>query len=325
MIIHKHKVTLSKLFTLLIISQYSLLAIECQITGISSINFGSIYPLTSSQVTTSLTFNYKCTNGILGNLLAPSTFCFNIGNSSVSSTINPRQMKNLSNNTLNYQLYKNNTYTDIWGSQNQTGGTPTILNSTINLSSFSGSLTIYAKINDTYNNLIPGTYTDNYTATTAFITANPGLLVAPGSCGSTVVATFTFAITAVVEKEFKINASSDINFGSVNINGSNFVANNTITTICSNLTPYTIGLLPLNNNPNGVGEMINTQDATKKVPYQLSTTSTPINIWGNSSTNMVSKIGNGKTQNNSAYAIIPSINNYTPGSYKDSVTVTITY
>lgn len=306
-------------------------AVVCSISGVQNISFGNVNPLSSTDTNTSMTFNYSCTKE-LADVLAGVTICINIGASANSGQVIPRRMSYAGPpaGTLDYQLYQNASYTTVWGSQYQSGTTvPTIQLNLLNLTPVTGSVTVYAKVPALQTTVVPGSYQDTYTAATASMTMNVGLLGPPTTCGTTQGPTFPFTVLATVTKFCNVTTASNISLGSVPATQTNIAASNSIGVACTSNTPYTIGLVPSNNSTTGSGVMkTNTGNASNsdQVPYQLrSTAGTSGTPWGNSTgSNTVAGTGNGQTITYNAYATVPSAN-YTPDTYADTVTINVTY
>ncbi len=87
----------------------------------NDINFGAINPLSTTDVTANTTFNISCTG-------VNSTVAFYTLSSlqGFSSSFNPRQMpvSGVGPETINYNIYTDNTYTTVWG--NGGGGSSAI-------------------------------------------------------------------------------------------------------------------------------------------------------------------------------------------------------
>jgi spore coat protein U-like protein len=304
-------------------------ALACSVTNVQSINFGTVNPLSTSSSSTSMTFGYSCTRGVLDGLLTAVTLCFNIGASSNSGQVTTRTMANTltSSNTLSYQLYQGTSSGTVWGSQFVAGTTPAM----VNLSSLvvgvpsTGSLTVAAVLPLPQISAIPGSFQDIYSSATAIVTSNTGLLVPPGSCGTTVATTFAFNVLATVAKQCTVTPNGNISMGAVNSTATNTTSSNTLSVACSNGTAYTVGLVPSNSSTTGSGVMVTSPSNGDQVPYQLSSTAGPNGtVWGSASTNQVAGTGNGSATSYTVYATVPSAN-YTPGNYADTVTVNVTY
>ncbi|WP_252145783.1 Csu type fimbrial protein [Yokenella regensburgei] len=302
-------------------------AVTCSLSNVSPVNFAAVNPLATTGPATSMTFNYSCAKE-LGDVLAGINLCFNIGNSGVSGAIATRTMSSAGPpaSTLNYQLYQNAGNTVVWGSQYQTGTTfPMVQLTLLNLTPVTGSLTVYAQVPTPQSAPVPGAFQDSYTASTALVTLNVGLLAPPTTCGTTVAATFPFNVTATVVKQCNVSYANNVSFGSVTASQSNITSFNTLGVACTSNTPYTIGLVPSNSNTAGSGAMKGTGSNTDTVPYQLSSTAGPSGtVWGNTAQNTVAGTGTGSTVAYTVYGTVPSAN-YTPDSYSDTVTINVTY
>ncbi|EIC85931.1 spore coat protein U domain-containing protein [Serratia sp. M24T3] len=303
-------------------------AITCSVSNVQSVNFSTVNPLVTATPTTSMTFSYSCTRGVLDTLVGGVTLCFNIGASTNTNQVTTRAMANTGTpaGTLSYQLYQNTGGT-VWGSQYVAGTTPVMAN----LGSLAigvptgGSLTVYGTLSTPQTTATPGSYTDNFSAATAVVTSNTALLIPPGTCGSTVISNFAFSVLATVAKQCTLTTNGNINLGSVSATAVNTASSNTLSVDCTNSTPYTIGLVPSNSSTTGAGVMSGTAPNKDTVPYQLRSTS-GINgvIWGSSAANSIAGTGSGSATTYTVYATAASAN-YTPGSYSDTVTVNVTY
>jgi len=102
-------------------------------------------------------------------------------------------------------------------------------------------------------------------------------------------------------------------------------ATSTVTVTCTNTTPYTVGL----SAGLATGATVTTrkmQNGTALLPYALYSNSGRTTNWGNSAaTNWVSGTGNGTAQALTVYGRVAAALYPTPGSYSDTITVTVTY
>lgn len=302
-------------------------AVTCSVSNVQPVNFGTVNPLSTSGATSSMTFSYSCAKE-LGDVLAGINLCFNIGISGVSGQVGTRTMS-LSGTparTLAYQLYQDSGYSKIWGSQYQSGTTfPMVQLNLLNLTPVTGTLTVSAKLAAPQTTAVPGNYQDSYTAATALVTLNPGLLFPPTNCGDTVAARLPFTVSANVTKQCAISYANNITFSAAKATDRNVTAKGTLGVACTNSTPYTIGLQPSNGNTAGYGVLKGTGTNQDKVPYQLSSTPGPTGtVWGNTSPNTVAGNGTGLPTDFPVYATVPSAN-FTPDDYADTVTISVTY
>lgn len=303
-------------------------ALSRTVSAAPNVTFTSaVAPFNNADTTAiGVTVNYTCTRGLT--TLTGATICFNIGASANGSTI-PRQMTSGAAK-INYQLYQDSGLTTVWGNQdsNASFAPKRVSWSLLDFSELTGSFTIYALIPKGQNMAVPGNYTDNFSASTASITAVINPLNLGTSCGSLVVGNFTFSVTATVNKQCNFIATNPLSLGSVAYNQTNITGNSNFTIACTNGTAYTIGLRPSNGDTTGNGVMKSTATNSSNpdlVPYQLKSTSGVSGItWGNTSPNLVADTGTGGSVNKTVYAVVPSAN-YRADSYADTVTITVTY
>jgi len=148
-----------------------------------------------------------------------------------------------------------------------------------------------------------------------------GLASAPAAAQAD-PATTTFGVSATVLKDCIVSATA-LAFG--NYTGAVNSAQSTVTVTCTNTTTYTVGLGP------GLasGATVTTrqmQNGTALLNYGLFSNATWTTNWGNTSaTNWVSGTGNGAAQPLTVYGQIPAGQYVTPGSYTDTIAVTVTY
>ena len=302
-------------------------ALSCSVTSVSNVSFSAVNPISGADATTSMTFNYTCTKVLVIDTLAGYTICFNIG-ATGSNTIATRKMTGPGGATLNYQLYyQNSGVTTVWGNESAGNGTsPKDYMNVLNVLTINGSLTVSATVPSGQTNVVPGNYTDTYSASTASITSNGSLIAAPTTCGLTSVGSFPFAVTATVNSHCNVSATNMVNLGIVPSSQTNITGQNFFTMACTNTTPYTIGLSPSNNSTTGSGMMKSQTPAlnnTDQVPYQLnSTTGLSGTAWGTVAT--VGGTGTGQSVNQMVYVVAPSAN-YRPDTYADTVTINVSY
>ncbi len=122
-----------------------------------------------------------------------------------------------------------------------------------------------------------------------------------------------------------INSASTLNFGTQGVLATNVDQTSTIQVTCTNTTPYNIGL----DAGTGTGATVATRKLTSganTVNYTLYSNSGRTTVWGNTvSTDTVAGTGNGAAQSYTVYGRIPSQTTPAPGSYTDTITVTVTY
>lgn len=135
-------------------------------------------------------------------------------------------------------------------------------------------------------------------------------------------ATTTFGVSATVLKDCIVSATA-LGFG--NYTGAVNTANSTVTVTCTNSTTYTVGL----GAGLATGATVTTrqmQNGAALLNYGLYSNTGLTTNWGNTSlTNWVSGTGNGAAQALTVYGQIPAAQYVAPGSYTDTIAVTVTY
>jgi spore coat protein U-like protein len=150
-----------------------------------------------------------------------------------------------------------------------------------------------------------------------------GLVMASGAAQAA-PATSTFGVSLTLQAECLISATSTLAFGTLGV----LVVDNDQTTTfkvqCTNSTPYSVGL----NEGTTAGGDTTTRKMTKgggvTVDYKLLTDTNRTANWGNDVTG-IGQTGNGALQTYTVYGRIPAQTTPAPGSYSDTVTITVTY
>jgi spore coat protein U domain-containing protein, fimbrial subunit CupE1/2/3/6 len=150
-----------------------------------------------------------------------------------------------------------------------------------------------------------------------------GLLAAGAALAASTSTTFTSQITLAAT--CVINSASTLNFGNQGILSTNVDQTSTIQVSCTNTTPYTIGL----DAGTGTGATVATRKMTSgaaTVNYSLYTDSAHTTVWGNTiGTDAVAATGNGTSQAYTVFGRVPPQTTPAPGTYTDTITVTVTY
>ena len=200
---------------------------------------------------------------------------------------------------------------------------------------FTGSIPIRARLVSGQSNTIPTTASDYYIAdftggsTVLNWKAERYGTPDPSDCGNDLNTGqhFPFVVQAHVAPVCEFISADDINFGTHTAGSTNLKQSGNLTVRCTNGTPYTVGLIPSNGNQEGKGEMKSANPTnTDKVPYVLKKGNSS-ELWGNQSS------GSGSAQrftgdsSNQTHTISAEVQNtdYTPGEYKNKITVDIRY
>ncbi|UUX97691.1 spore coat U domain-containing protein [Aquabacterium sp. J223] len=105
-------------------------------------------------------------------------------------------------------------------------------------------------------------------------------------------------------------------------------ASATLSVVCTNTTPYAVALSAGANagGPSTFGARA-MKSGSQLLPYQLYTDAARSVVWGDgtSGSSTQSGVGTGSNQSITVYGRLPSLSGVVPGTYTDTVTVTITY
>lgn len=137
-------------------------------------------------------------------------------------------------------------------------------------------------------------------------------------------ATASMAISATVATDCTVTANP-LAFGSYTGAASNI--STTIAVTCTNTTPYQVGL-SAGSGPSATvaARQMTVSGGGAFLNYSLLSGSFTGTNWGNTSaTNWVIGAGSGSAQTITVYGVIPANQFVTPGTYSDSITVTVNY
>jgi spore coat protein U-like protein len=144
-----------------------------------------------------------------------------------------------------------------------------------------------------------------------------------GANAATTSSNFTVQIT--IAAACTINSASNLDFGTNGVLAANVDQTSTINVQCTDTTPYNIGL----DAGTGSGATVASRKMTSggaTVNYALYSNAARTTVWGNTvSTDTVAATGNGASQSFTVYGRVPAQTTPAPGTYTDTVTVTVTY
>lgn len=312
-------------------------AVSCTAT-MTNLAFGTVELVNGGTATpATATLNYTCTND--GNTTEMARVCFNIGDGNEGlGNFNPRVMENTAGNQLRFQLYQATSGT-VWGSNgNAMVPNPFVATMSIprrttagGLGRVTGVATMRGELLALQGTVPPGTYQDNFAGDHTSITLTRSTSAMPTTCDTIQPGRFAFLVTATVAKSCLVTADP-LNFGTVN--GLPGAADtdqvSTIRVTCTTPTAYTVALTPSNNSTTGAGTMTPTGGVpgnTDTVPYRLYRNAARSNVWGSvTGTNTVAGTGSGVAQALTLYGrVLGASANVRPDSYRDVVTVSVTY
>ena len=149
------------------------------------------------------------------------------------------------------------------------------------------------------------------------------LQFASGALASTTTSTFTMQLTLAATSV--INSASTLDFGTTGVLTANVDQTSTLSVTSTNTTPYNIGL----DVGTGTGATAAVRKLTSggaTINYSLYSDAARTTVWGPTvGTNTVAATGNGAAQSYTIYGRVPAQTTPAPGTYTDTVTVTVTY
>jgi len=150
-------------------------------------------------------------------------------------------------------------------------------------------------------------------------------LTACAGAAHAATSTTTMTVQLTITATCTVNSATTLNFGTQGILATNVDQTSTIQITCTNTTPYNIGL----DAGTGTGATVATRKMTSganTVNYTLYSNSGRTTVWGNTiGTDTVAATGNGAAQSYTVYGRVPAQAAPAPGTYSDTITVTVTY
>lgn len=139
--------------------------------------------------------------------------------------------------------------------------------------------------------------------------------------------TTTFQSKIVISAQCLITSANTLDFGTSGVIAANIDATTTLSVTCSNQTTYNIGLdSGLNGGGSVTARKMKGGPANELISYSMSTNSARSTNWGNTiATDTVSATGSGSAQSYTIYGRVPPQTTPQPGTYTDTVTLTVTY
>ncbi|WP_027784041.1 MULTISPECIES: spore coat U domain-containing protein [Burkholderia] len=290
----------------------------------STVNFGSVSPISRASVAATGTVSITCTWSAI--TLTPNVLvCLSLGGTSPRSLVN-------GTNAMQYDLYLDAAHSVAWGSI-YSGTTPasvTLVKPALGTSA-SATVTIYGQI--TANQpTVPTTgnsttaYSQTFGGNTTSINAGFYLLGAP-TCASLTTSngTFPFSATANVINNCNISATN-VNFGTASVLSGALAATGSITAQCTNGDAWKIAL-----NGGGSGNVTARQMQRSggggTINYGLYTDAARSIAWGDGTggSATVTGVGTGTSQVVTVYGAVPAQTTPAPGNYSDTITATISF
>ncbi|GLS39220.1 hypothetical protein GCM10010869_48170 [Mesorhizobium tianshanense] len=291
--------------------------------SVSNANFGSVDTLSGAAADTTATVNISCNAGLTG---LNFRVCLNLNAGTGGATSGIRHMRNATNAALNYNFYQEAARTTPWGSREQPDlGSPVAVNLTaLPLTTAMATRTIYARVFGSQQSATADLYTSTFSGSQVNFNWTTYLLTAP-ACGSVTQNPTQPSFTAQANVVNNCNVTAqNIDFGSHGVLDAAADAAGGIDVTCTPGTTYNVGL---NNGLSGTSPTARRMTlGGQAVTYGLYKDAARSQPWGGTiGADTVAGTGAGATQNLPVYGRVPAQSTPSPGTYTDTVVVTVTY
>ncbi len=129
-----------------------------------------------------------------------------------------------------------------------------------------------------------------------------------------------FNAQITIQADCTVSSPNALDFGLHGLLSADVDAQMDFTVTCTNSTPYTIAL---NDGANASGSQNRMANGGEYVNYETYSDAARSNVWDSSNT--VSGTGTGAAVTHTVYGRVPAQNTPTPGTYTDTVTITVSY
>lgn len=290
--------------------------------AVSAMNFGSVDTLSGTPTNSTATMNVNCSGGLVGQRIL---ICPNLGAGSGGATAAARQMLSGAN-VLNYQLYSDPARSVVWGTYNWAfpPRAPAFALTLGLLGTGSGSATIYGDVFGSQANAPPGSYLSSFSSSPN-VEFRYRVSASSNNCNTSAgsLASPSFNVTTIVSPNCLV-ATQNVDFGNKGVLDQNADATGAVSVTCTPGNAYTIGL---GNGQSGTSPTARRMTlGAQGVTYGLYRDQARSQPWGNTiGSNTVAGTGAGMAQNITVYGRVPSQTTPSPGTYTDTVVVTVTY
>jgi spore coat protein U-like protein len=152
-----------------------------------------------------------------------------------------------------------------------------------------------------------------------------GLVLLGTAAAFAATATSNLTVRIVINAQCLAATASTLDFGTTGVLSANVDVTSTIQVTCTNTTPYNIGL----NAGTGTGATVSNRlmmSGATTISYAMYSNAGRTTNWGNTvGTDTVAGTGNGAAQGYTVYGRVPPQTTPAPGTYTDTITVTVTY
>jgi spore coat protein U-like protein len=283
---------------------------------IGDIDFGAVDTIGNTPATSSSEVTIDCDGA------APETttvtVCGNIGAGSGGTAGGLRQITG-PGDTLDFAFYTTGAGSTAWGSADAPElGEPRTISVPVNGGSGSLTVQLHGVVHAGQSTAPVGAYASSFAGSDAGFTYDEGALDCTGPLGGSTTA--SFSVLASVDANCLLE-TSDLDFGTAGLIGSNIDAEASMTIVCTEGTDYTISI-----DGGGSGDPDNRRlvSGGNSVSYDLYSNPQRSARWGTAPGSTVSGDGDGTAQPYGVYGRIPP-QPAAAGAYADTVVVTVTY
>lgn len=292
---------------------------SCNLT-IPDLSFGTIDVTTNTASNASTTISIQCT----ALLSVALRVCVNVGPGTPAALNASTRYMASGSNHLTYGLFSDAGATSPVGSNfwPAGGGNPIIVDFPLFIGTVTRTATLYGRVYSGQQTAPAGTYSTSFGTSDAVI--QYGLLSLVSCNLLTATDHTTFNASAGVSTNCSVTASN-LNFGTLGVLNAAVDGNTTVSPVCTNGTPYTIGLN---------GGLSSATDPTQRkmskasefILYGLYRDASRTQPFGDTpGVNTVSGTGSGLTQSVPVYGRILPQSTPSSGSYSDTIVVTLTF
>lgn len=295
----------------------------CWNQGVASIAFGSVSIDRGTDAVGSVTLG--CQSGSSAGYLR---YCLYLPEGAPLGGIAPRRMTDYAGSQLLYDLYSDPARTLVIGPPPAGAGYPLytqVVPVAGNFSQVLATVPIHGRVGGNQN--VPaGNYEahlSNAVLAWAFDPASP-----PPDCSQAPTKgsiSFYFNVTASVPNNCRIGMATDLDFGAVPGPPGTLLSTSSITVRCPSGTPWSLGLGEGGHGSGGLRRM--QSGAGQYVVYDLYKDAGLTRRWGAIAAETLSGVGAGVAapQVNTVYGRVPAQGPVAPGTYLDTILVTLTY
>ncbi|HEY1141231.1 MAG TPA: spore coat protein U domain-containing protein [Lysobacter sp.] len=288
-----------------------------------NVAFGNVDTISGSPTDLSGTIDINCTG-----YATPSVrVCVSLGDP--AGAWDPRQLTGPSSNKLAYNLYKDATRSTVWGSVYDPQMRVMVLDLPVSGGAASSSAMWYGRVSGGQSGVPAGSYSTNFTTSDTLVQAG-GYSGSPPACTTSSppqTQRFSFIVSATVAANCTIS-TTNVDFGQSGLLASPVNATGVVSTTCTKGSNFTLAL----NAGSGAGATLAQRRMTRSgggetLTYALYTDSGRTQVWGDGTggSSTLANTGTGAIQTSTIYGTLPVQAAPPPGSYVDTVTVTVTF